>query len=159
MATLRNSLVAIFGALCCLFVAFIALMGWGSRVPSRPSDISSAGVFIERGVVPFKLSTHGDWLDCWQDRRTSGDHCRLTDEKGRVRFEDTFLAYEGQASVQEADLKIDPKKTGHLFMGVTANNVPLPIIFLQNGEILLPQSEYERAKKVVDFWVNGHGNG
>jgi len=39
-----------------LFLMFLALMWWGSRVPKRPANISAAGIFIERGSVPFKLA-------------------------------------------------------------------------------------------------------
>jgi hypothetical protein len=44
-------------------------------------------------------------------------------------------------------------------MGVTPENISFPVVFLQNGVILLPQSDYEKAKKIVDYWVNGRGNG
>ena len=154
-AKLGNALFISFGTLGALFIAFLALMWWGSRIPKRPSVISPSGIFIERGSVPFKLSTHGDWLDCWQDLSTRMDHCRLTDEKGGLKFEDTFLPYKTEVSIPGPELKIDVNKTGHLWMGVTAEKVSLPIIFLQNGEILLPKSEYEKAKKVVEFWVYG----
>ena len=156
---MRNALFTSFGVLGALFLAFVALMWWGSRIPKRPSNISASGIFIERGSVPFKLSMHGDWLDCWRDARIGADRCRLTDEKGVLKFEDTFLPYQAHALVPEVELEIDPKKTGHLWIGVTTQNVSLPIIFMQNGEILLPQSEYQKAKKIVDFWVNGHSKG
>lgn len=133
-------------------------MWWGSRIPRRPGSISASGIFIERGSVPFKLSTHGNWLDCWQDVGTNMDRCRLTDEKGVPKFEGTFLSYETKTAVEAEELKIDTTKTGHLWMGVTAENIPFPVVFLQNGTILLPQSDYEKAKKIVDYWVNG-GNG
>jgi hypothetical protein len=142
-----------------LTLAFFTLMWLGSRIPKRPANISDSGIFIERGSVPFKLSTHGDWLDCWQDVRTNTAQCRLTNEKGILKFEGTFLSYETRAAIPAAELKIDSTRTGHLWLGVTTGNIPFPIIFLQNGTILLPESDYEKAKKVVDFWVKGRRNG
>lgn len=142
-----------------MFLAFLALMWWGSRIPKRPADISASGIFIERGSVPFKLSTHGDWLDCWQDVHSNTDQCRLTDEKGVLKFEGKFLSYENRTVIPGQELKIDATKTGHLWMGVTEENISFPVVFLQNGTILLPQGDYEKAKKIVDHWVNGHGNG
>lgn len=147
------------GTLVGLFAVFLGLMWWGSHIPKRPANISASGIFIERGSVPFKLSTYGDWLDCWQDVRTNTDQCRLTNENGLSKFEGTFLTYETKAVVPEPELKIDATKTGHLWMGVTAENVSFPVVFLQNGTILLPQSDYEKAKKIVDYWVSGRGNG
>jgi hypothetical protein len=139
-------------------LGFLALMSWGSRVPARPSGISPRGIFIERGSVPFKLSVQGNWLDCWQDEGTKADHCRLTDEIGKLKFEDTFLPYDGKPLIPAADLRIDPSKTGHLWIGATPANVSLPIVFLENSAILLRASEYSKAKRVVDFWVSGHSN-
>jgi hypothetical protein len=135
-----------------LFLAFLALMWWGSRIPKRPANISASGVFFERGAVPFELSVHGEWLDCWLEVHTNTDQCRLTDEKGAPEFEGTFVPYESKAVVPEPELRVDTTKTGHLWMGV------IPVIFLQNGTILLPQSDYAKARKTVDFWVYGRGN-
>jgi len=147
----RKVLLAVAAVVGVLFLAFLALVWWGSRVPRRPTNISPLGVFLERGAVPFELSMHGEWLDCWQDVHTNTDQCRLTDEKGIPEFEGTFVPYEGKAIIPLSELKIDATKTGHLWMGV------IPVIFLQNGIILLPKSDYEESKKTVDFWVYGGG--
>lgn len=147
------------GVLAFVFLAILALMWWGSRIPKRPADISASGIFIERGIVPFKLSTHGDWLDCWRDVSSNADQCRFTDEKGVDKFKGIFLTYENKASVPGTELKIDANRTGHLWIGVTPENISFPVVFLQNGTILLPQSDYDKAKKVVDFWVYGRRNG
>jgi hypothetical protein len=154
-------LVGCFGIIVFVVVVVLVLLWWGSRVPKRPSNVSSAGIFIERGSVPFKLSTHGDWLDCWQDSRTGTDWCKLTKEDGSVEFEDTFLPY-GPTPVPASKLRIDSEKTGSLFLHVSpndlTNDVSLPIIFLQGGEILLPQSRYQRGREIVEFWVLGRGH-
>lgn len=158
MAKLLKILLGGIIGLVILLLSFFVLMWWGSRIPKRPTNISASGIFIERGSVPFKLSTQGDWLDCWQDMRTDTDRCRLTDEKGNLKFEGIFLSYQTKAGVSESELKIDATRTGNLWIGVTAASMSLPIVFLQNGTILLPQSDYEKAKKFVDFWVYKHGN-
>jgi hypothetical protein len=158
-ARLRNVLVASIAVPVTMFAAFVALMWWGSRPPRRPADISPTGIFLERGVVPFKFSTHGDWLDCWQDSRTNMDRCKLADENGAVKFEDVFVSYENRSPVAGKDLRINSERTRSLHMGVTGKDVSVPIVFLQNGQILLPQSEYDNGKKFVDFWVYGRGDG
>lgn len=119
----------------------------------RPANISSKGVFLEVGVVPFKFSTHGDWLECWKDTAINMDRCKYTDEKGAVRFEDFVLPYEGVSPVPEGELVIDAGRTTSFHYGVTDKNIRLPLIYLKNGRILLPQSDYEWGKKIVDYWV------
>ena len=143
-------LISIFAGI--LFI-FLLLMWWGSRIPKRPANISSRGVFLEVGVVPFKLSTHGDWLECWNDEKANLDRCRYTDEKGTVYFEDFVLPYEGISPVPEKELIIDPVRTSSFHYGVTDKDLRFPLIFLRNGEILLPQSDYEWGKQIVDYWI------
>ena len=80
----------------------------------------------------------------------------------QVGLEDTFLPYDGPNPVPARELKIDSDKTGHLNFHVNPNDlahdVALPVIFLQNGQILLPQSRYQDGKQVVDYWVFGRGH-
>lgn len=139
------------GLIVTMFVVFLFLLEWGTRVPRRPANISSKGVFLEVGVVPFKLSTHGDWLECWKDDGANTDRCRYTDEKGAVYFEDFVLPYEGVSPVPAGELVIDPVRTRSFHYGVTDKNLRFPLIFLRNGKILLPQSDYEYAKQIVDY--------
>jgi hypothetical protein len=137
-----------------LFI-FSLLILWGNRIPKRPANISPRGIFLEIGVVPFKFSTHGDWLDCWKDEKTNSDRCKYTDELGKVYFEDFVLPYEGISPVPDEELVIDPVRTRSFHYGVTDKDLRFPLIILRNGEILLPQSDYEWGKKNVDYWITG----
>jgi len=133
----------------------IIVLWWASRPPKRPAGISASALYIERGVVPFKLSsTPGDWIDCWFDAREGADRCKLTNEKGKVEFEDTFLSYGSKTPIPKSDLILDTRRTGHLWSGTYEKGTRYPIVFLQNGEILLPRSEYEKAKGTVE-WAEG----
>jgi hypothetical protein len=110
---------------------------------------------VERGIVPFKLSsTPGDWLDCWFDKHEQLDRCRLTDERGNLEFEDVFLPYEGQSPLPEEDLVLDRQATGHIWTGSYEKGLRYPLIYLANGQILLPRSDYEKAKLTAD-WSKG----
>jgi hypothetical protein len=148
----------LLGVALTVFVAFLILAWWGSRLPKRPANVSSKGAFLEVGIVPFKFSTHGDWLACWKDDRANMDRCKYTDEKGAVYFEDFVLPYEGVSPVPEEALVIDTERTKNFHYGVTDKNIRFPLIFLQNGQILLPQSDYEWGKKNVDYWVTHKGD-
>jgi hypothetical protein len=141
------------GLIATLFIVFLFLIQRGTHVPRRPANISSRGVFLEVGVVPLKLSTHGDWLECWKDDGANADRCRYTDEKGAVYYEDLVLPYEGVSPVPAGELVIDPVRTRSFHYGVTDKNVRFPLIFLRNGQILLPQGDYEWGKQNVDYWI------
>ena|ERR1700730_6866214 len=77
-------LLRALGLMAAAFIILLVLMLWGSHIPKRPANISSRGAFLEVGSVPFKLSTHGDWLECWKDENANMDRCKYTDEKGTV---------------------------------------------------------------------------
>jgi hypothetical protein len=153
MLKLKILMFRVLGLGVVAFIIFSSLMWWGSRFPKRPANISPRGVFLEVGSVPFKLSTHGDWLECWKDEKANVDRCKYTDEKGVVYFEDFVLPYEGISPVPEEELVIDTGRTRGFHYGVTDKNIRFPLIFLRNGQILLPQSDYERGKQNVDYWV------
>ena len=144
---------SVLGGLAIGIVTFLLFMWWGSRLPQPPANISPSGVFLQVGSVPFWVSTHGDWLECWKDEKANADRCKYTGEKGVVYFEDFVLPYERISPVPEDGLIIDVRRTRGLHYGVTEKNSRFPLIFLQNGQILLPQSDYEWGKRFVDFWV------
>jgi hypothetical protein len=74
---------------------------------------------------------------------------------GKVYFEDFVLPYEGISPVPDEELVIDPVRTRSFHYGVTDKDLRFPLIILRNGEILLPQSDYEWGKKNVDYWITG----
>jgi len=68
---------------------------------------------------------------------------------GWTEFEDIFLPYPGQSAVTENTLILDRKRTGTLWSGTSEKGTLYPIVYLTNGEILLPRGEYEKAKRAV----------
>jgi len=122
----------------------------GRDAPQGDRPTSLRRRFTSRGVSSqFKLSsTPGDWLDCWFDEHEKLDRCKMTDEKGKVEFEDVFLLYERESPLLQGKLVFDTRRTGNLWTG------SIPIIYLTDGEVLLPRSQYEKAKQTVD-WSNG----
>jgi len=113
---------------------------------------------MEAGFVLFKLSNTGDWIKCWFDERDRADHCRLTDDKGKLEFEDVFLSYEGQPPLPQSALVFDTRRTGRTWAGTYEKGTRFPIVYLTNGEILLPKTEYEKSRRTVD-WLTGKRDG
>src|SRR5208283_5034715 len=136
-------------AIVLLIGVLVAVLWWTCRPPQRPPNLPANALYIERGVVPFKLSNSGEWLDCWFDKHELLARCKLTDMNGRAEFEDVFLPYSGQAPISETDLTLDRKRTGTLWGGTYEKGTLYPIVYLSNGDILLPRSEYETAKRAV----------
>lgn len=138
-----------------MMVLAVVVLWWAGRPPRRPASLSSNALYIEKGVVPFKLSsTPGDWLDCWFDEHEQVDRCKMTDESGKLEFEDVFLPYEGQSPLLQDKLVFDTRRTGHVWTGSYEKGTRIPVVYLSDGEILLPRSEYEKAKQTVD-WSKG----
>jgi hypothetical protein len=81
-----------------ILIAVIVLW-WAGRPTRRPISLSANALYLERGVAPFKLSSTGEWLDCHFDEGEHVDHCRLTDAKGNLEFEDVFQPCDGQPPV------------------------------------------------------------
>jgi hypothetical protein len=153
-------LTKLIGALLGMMIVLaVAVLWWVGRPPQRPANLSPKALYLERGVVPFKLSsTPGDWLDCWFDEDEQLDWCKMTDEKGRLEFEDVFLPYEGQLGIPQDKLTFDTRRTGHVWTGSYEKGTRIPVVYLADGEILLPRSEYEKAKQTVDRSMGRRGS-
>ena len=149
MRVLRTVVKLAFG------IIGIAVLGglffwWEGRRPERPLDLPTNAIYIESGIVPFKLkSTPGRWIGCWYDSSDKLDHCKVTNENGRLEFEDVFLPYEGEVAVSQSDLAFDVRRTRTVWTGSYENGILVPIIYLTNGQILLPRTIFEKAKRDV----------
>lgn len=123
---------------------------WIGRPPRRPSSVSSSALHFEPANVPFTLHQTGYWLDCWLDQSENTDRCKLTDVKGNTLFEDVFLPCEGPGPISKDNLVFDTRRTGYSWTGSYEKNVNVPVIFLVNGQILLPRRAYDEAKRTVN---------
>jgi hypothetical protein len=137
-------------------VAGGVFLWWAGRPPARPANMPPNAIYIETGITPFKIgTTPGTWLGCWHDPNDRADHCRLTDEKGNLKYEDTFLPYSGRGSFQQSALTFDARRTGHLWTGSHEKGIRVPVIYLTNGQILLPEAVFEEAKSKARPFIDG----
>jgi len=79
-------------ALGTLVIPVVAVLWWAGGPPQRPHSVSSNALHIGTTNVGFTLHRTGYWLDCWFDKDSNVDRCRLTDAKGTGLFEDVFSA-------------------------------------------------------------------
>jgi hypothetical protein len=131
-----------------IILAAVALW-WEGHIPRRPRNVSSDALFVLPNNVPFKLHKTGYWLGCWFDTQASVDRCKLTDEKGSESFEDVFLPCVGQTPLPQSELVLKRQWTGQVWTRSPDKGSNAPVVFLEDGQVLLPQSFYAEAKRNV----------
>jgi hypothetical protein len=125
------------------------VLWWEGHTPRRPRSVSPNALFVLPNNVRFTLHKTGYWLDCWFDEQASVDRCRLTDEKGAGSFEDVFLPCIGQTPLPQSELVLKPRWTGQVWTRSPDKGINAPVVYLEDGQVLLPQSFYAEAKRNV----------
>ena len=138
-------------AAAALFVALVVgIWGayrWSNTVPSRPKGVRGDAVFLWAPYVGLPRPRQGWWMACWETDPTHA-RCSLSDIDGNRRYEGEFIPYSSRTGVPIHRLKIDPVKTRD--SGVFVNHVFVPLVVLEDGEILIPASAYEKGKRLLD---------
>ena len=130
-----------------MLVAVVLL--WEGHTPRRPSSVSSNALYVFPNNVPFTLHRTGYWLECWFDQQAVVDRCKLTDEKGAQFFEDVFLPCVGQTPLPQDELVLKPRWTGRTWTRSPDKGTNVPVVYVEDGQVLLPQSFYAEAKRNV----------
>ncbi len=123
------------------------VLWWGGHKPRRPRTVSSNALYVLPNNVPFTLHKTGYWLDCWFDENANVDRCKLTDENGTRSFEDVFLPCVGQTPLPQGELVFNTRWTGYIWTRSPEKGINAPVVQLQDGQVLLPQSFYAQAKR------------
>jgi hypothetical protein len=119
---------------------------WANTVPSRPQGVSGNAVFLWAPYVGFPGPRRGWWLVCWEaDGR---NRCQLNGVDGSIEYEGEFVPYRRKGPVPASQLKIDPTKTRE--HKVWVGDALVPLVYLDNGEILIPTSQYEEGRRLLD---------
>ena len=128
-------------ALACLFFAF----WWAGRVPSRPKGIAANAVFLWAPHVGLPAPRRGWWLSCSEN--DGHNRCKLTDIDGNTEYEGEFVPYDDKGPVPEGELNIETEKTRDNKVWIGSALVPL--VFLENGRVLLPASQYQESRRLL----------
>ena len=102
--------------------------------PKRPSNVPAK-------ATPIAIPHGYDWDCCWVDKTLNVNKCQIYNRVGDLLYDGVFLRYEGSGVVPKESLKIT-QHGGEQW------------IELQNGVILIPKSNYDGIKKLLD-WMNG----
>jgi hypothetical protein len=121
---------------------------WVGHKPRRPRTVSSNALYVLPNNVPFRLHKTGYWLECWFDQHENDDRCKLSDENGNGAFEDVFLPCVGQTPLPQSELAFK-RLTGDTWTQSPDGRINVPVVYLDNGQILLSRSLYAEAKQEV----------
>jgi len=127
-------------------VLMAVALWWAGRPPQRPQGVSPNALHLEPNNVGFAPHKQGYWLDCWFDRDTNLDRCRLTDAKGIALFEDVFLPCVAQPPFSQSELVLDARWTGNTWIQSQDKRVNIPVVYLKKY-ILLPRSLLTEARQ------------
>ena len=119
---------------------------WSNTIPSRPKGVSANAVFLWAPYVGLPATRRGWWISCWEE--PGHNRCRLSGMKGNTEHEGEFVPYGHKGPVPADQLKIDPNKTREYKVWVQDAFVPL--VFLENEEILVPAGKYEEAARILN---------
>lgn len=131
-----------------IVVLIVIALWWAGRLPQRPQTVSASAIHVQPSDAPLTLRLTGYWLDCWFEKATNVDRCKLTDRRGANVFEDDFLPCGGQAPLPQSELVFKSSWTGSTWTR-SNNGVYVPTVYLSDGEKLLPRSLYQEARQAV----------
>ncbi len=136
--------VGLAGAL--LIGGFFLASYWSTRIPTRPSTVAIDAVFLWAPAVGLPAPRRGSWLSC--SEQDMHDRCKLSNIDGRTEYEGEFVRYGDRGVVAAAQLNIDPNKSRR--DAVWVGSALVPIIYLRDGEILIPARKYEEGARLVE---------
>ena len=121
---------------------------WVGHKPRRPHTVSPNALYVLPNNVQFRLHKTGYWLECWFDQHENVDRCKLSDENGNGAFDDVFLPCVGQTPLPQSEL-VFKWRTGDTWTQSPDKRINVPVVYLDNGQILLSRSLYAEAKQEV----------
>lgn len=146
MTLAEKATYIVAAGLALLVIGLAAAYWWGGRVPNRPRGVAANAVFLWAPNVGFPGPKRGWWLSC--SVNAGHDRCKLSDVHGNFEYEGEFVLYGDKGSVPDDQLTIDSEKTSENKVWVGSALVPL--VFLQNGKILIPATKYQEGAQLLD---------
>ena len=135
-----------------LILGLVGAYWWAGTVPSRPKAVAPNAVFLWAPHVGFPGPRRGWWLSCGEN--AGHNHCKLSDVDGNTEYDGEFVQYGSKGSVPVDQLKIDSEKTREHKLWIGSALVPL--VYLDNGEVLIPASKYEDGVQLLEQLKPNH---
>ena len=106
-----------------------------------PSDMPREARFVQTGYDASSNEPLGQWIACQTSSQQPGDWCRVTDQNGSVVFEGLFLPIDSAAPVPQEHLVIGRIDRNRLWTSGPAEQSPVPVIPLTDGQTLVPVAD------------------
>jgi hypothetical protein len=135
-----------------LIISVVGAYWWTNTVPSRPKGVASNAVFLWAPYVGAPGPRRGWWLGC--SEQTGHTRCTLSGVDGNTEYEGEFVPYDHNAAISADQLRIDANKTRE--NKVWIGEVLVPLVYLDNGEVLVPTSKYQECKRLLDQLKSNH---
>jgi hypothetical protein len=146
MTMFEKTVMALAVVVIVLIIAAFGAFWWAGTVPSRPRGVATDAVFLWAPHVGLPAAKRGWWLACWED--AGHNQCKLSGIDGDLEYEGEFISYGQKGPVPADQLKIDPEKTTehHVWVGQAS----VPLVFLDNGGVLIPAGKYEEGMRLLE---------
>jgi hypothetical protein len=125
-------------------VAVTVLVGYQARIAlsaALPSDMPRSARFSQAGYDVATNQPLGQWVACHPSPEQSADWCRVTDQRGSVVFEGLFLPVDSPDPVLSGQLKLASIDEARLWTFGPAEQAPVPVIPLEDGQRLVPVAD------------------
>jgi hypothetical protein len=129
-----------------LIAGVVGVYWWANTVPSRPKGVPTNAVFLWGPNVGFPGPRRGSWLAC--SEAAGHNRCTLSGIEGDIEYEGEFVPYGRKGSIPASQLKIDQTKTRE--NGVWVGETLVPLVYLKDGEVLIPASKYAEGALLLD---------
>lgn len=147
-----RALLMVTAIIAVLIAGIAGAYWWANTVPSRPQGVSSNAVFLWAPYVGFPGPRRGWWLACWE--ADACNRCKLNSVDGSIEYEGEFVLYGDKGPVPASELRINPTKSRE--HKVWVGDALVPLVYLDNGKILIPASGYKAGTRLLDQLNSGH---
>jgi hypothetical protein len=145
--TLDKSVLTLAAIMAAIILYFVIGYWLARQIPRRPKAVSANAVFLWAPHVGLPGPRRGWWLVCWPSE--ARNRCRKSDIDGRTLFEGDFTPYRRKTALGAEELRIVANKTQDARQ-FWLENTWVPMVYLENGEVLIPVARYEEGKGILD---------
>lgn len=110
-----------------LVATCVVYVGRSARRPAR----------VPRDATRVQVAKGNTWVRCYA--QASRTRCQVFSEIGQMITDYSVRSYSGSEGVPTAELEIDPNQTA-----------PGSYVVLKNGQMLLPEADFDMWKRVFD---------
>ena len=144
----KTLLTMLAAAALSLFIAHQARIALRAAVPR---DMPPSARFVQTGYDIATNEPLGQWIACRPSASQAADWCRVTDQIGTVVFEGYFLPVDSSSPVPAERLAVGPIDRTRLWTSGPAEQAPVPIIPLEDGQLLVPAAD---RLPLIARWAN-----